>query len=153
MWAAARRLVEEYASSLDVDLEFQSFADEIESLSHEYGPPHGCFLLAEDGDEFVGCGAIRWLEPHVCEMKRLYVVPTHRGSGAGRQLAIQLIAEADRLGYERMRLDTLPSMGRAQALYVALGFHETPAYRYNPVAGTRFLELTIADSPVLRNGA
>ena len=142
-WALARRLVEEYAASLGVDLSFQDFQHEIASLRVEYGPPGGTFLLAEKDDSFVGCGAFRRLSEHTCEMKRLYVASAGRGVGIGRALAIRLIADARARGYLAMRLDTLPTMTAARQMYAALGFREIPAYRYNPVEGTTFMELAL----------
>ena len=58
-WATARRIVEEYAATLGVDLSFQNFADEVRHLPREYGPPHGAFLLAERDGAIVGCVALR----------------------------------------------------------------------------------------------
>jgi GNAT superfamily N-acetyltransferase len=143
LWAEARRLVREYAASLGVDLSFQDFDREIASLEHEYGPPDGHFLLAADDDRFVGCGGFRRLTAADCEMKRLYVVSSARGTGAGRALAVALIAEARRRGYQAMLLDTLPSMQGAQRLYASLGFAPTTPYRFNPVEGTSFLRLPL----------
>ena len=143
LWAVARQLVEEYAASLNLDLSFQDFAHEVESLAHEYHPPAGCFLLARCGTAFIGCGAIRKVSASDCEMKRLYVVPTSRGGKVGLALANALIEEARDLGYRRMVLDTLPSMKRAHEMYASLGFRTTAPYRYNPVPGTRFLELPL----------
>ena len=142
-WVVARRLVEEYAASLGVDLAFQDFQHEIASLRVEYGPPRGTFLLAGKDDSFVGCGAFRQLSEHICEMKRLYVAAAGRGLGIGRALATRLIADARSCGYAAMRLDTLPTMTSARQLYAALGFREIPAYRYNPVDGTTFMELVL----------
>lgn len=143
LWDAARRMVEEYAASLKIDLGFQDFAQEVEGLPVEYGPPSGYFLLASVENVLVGCGAFRSLSASDCEMKRLYVAPAGRGRRVGFTVASALIEEARRLGYARMLLDTLPSMARAQALYASLGFRPTAPYRFNPVPGASFLALQL----------
>jgi ribosomal protein S18 acetylase RimI-like enzyme len=138
-----RRLFAEYAASLEVDLAFQGFAEELAGLPGAYARPTGGLLLGFDGEEPAGCVAFRPLEPGISEMKRLYVRPSARGAGWGRRLAERVVSEARAAGYQRMRLDTLPSMPAALGLYVGMGFREIPAYRHNPVAGTRFLELDL----------
>ena len=142
-----RALFLEYAESLGFDLSFQSFQSELDGLPGDYGSPAGRLLLAWHGTETVGCVALRKLCDEICEMKRLYVRNEFRGKGIGKELATAIIEEAYKLGYKRMRLDTVPSMTQAISLYNRLGFKGTEPYRYNPIQGTRFLELDLTNRP------
>jgi GNAT superfamily N-acetyltransferase len=144
-FAIGKALFREYQRAIAVDICFQSFERELEHLAEIYGAPGGALFLATrstDGEP-AGCVGLRRLEPQVCEMKRLYVRTDARGHHLGRQLVDALIAEARRLGYTRMRLDTLASMKAARALYASLGFVTIPPYNEHPVEGTAFLELAL----------
>jgi len=141
---AMRRLLRDYERSIGVDLCFQDFEKELEELPGDYvAVTKGAFLVVDNGDDLVGCVALRAFSAESCEMKRLYVDPSARGSGLGRQLVESVLDRARSFGYEKMLLDTLPSMQTAQALYREIGFVETRPYRQNPVPGVTFLELTL----------
>jgi len=142
-FSAAKALVEEYAASLEVDLSFQGFREELDQFPRGYSSPDGALLLAYEGKTPAGVIALRRHSDSVCEMKRLYVRPRFRGQGIGRTLSEELVRRAVRLGYAKMRLDTLPTMTAAIGLYQALGFREIPPYRYNPVAGAHYMELDL----------
>jgi GNAT superfamily N-acetyltransferase len=141
---AARLLFREYERFLAVDLCFQNFKAELAELPGKYAPSQGgALLLAMEGNQAAGCVALRGLEPVICEMKRLFVRPTHRGLGVGRRLAMRIIEEARTLGYERMRLDTLARLTEAVRLYRSLGFVEISAYYSNPLPGVVYWELVV----------
>jgi GNAT superfamily N-acetyltransferase len=141
-----RRLFEEYASSLDIDLCFQGFDRELETLPGEYAPPRGTIIVAFVDGEAVGVAALRPIDDTVCEMKRLFVEPAHRGKGAGRSLAEAVIERAREVGYASLRLDTLQSMTEANALYASLGFTECAPYRFNPCERPVFMELPLREA-------
>jgi ribosomal protein S18 acetylase RimI-like enzyme len=134
-----RDLFLDYVAALGVDLSFQNFDDELAHLDRFYE----VILVARVDGEPAGCIALRKLERRVCEMKRLFVRPHFRRLGLGRKLVMHLIDEARRRGFTHMRLDTLPSMNDAIALYETLGFHDIAPYRFNPIEGSRFLELAL----------
>ena len=143
-FATAKELFLEYAAGLGVDLCFQDFDTELANLATQYSPPTGALLLATVDGRAAGCVALRRWDADTCEMKRLYVREPFRRLKLGRRLAVDIIDEARTFGYRRMRLDTLPSMQAAQSLYRTLGFNDVSAYRYNPVAGTVYMELDLA---------
>lgn len=141
--ATARALFREYAHAIGTDLEYQGFTAELAALPSPYVPPRGALLIARVESGVAGCVALRPLDAHRGEMKRLYVRPAYRKSGLGKTLVEAVIGAARRIGYRELRLDTLASMTSAQALYCRLGFVEIPPYNASHLPGTRFYSLDL----------
>ncbi len=135
-----RVLFREYQAFIAVDLCFQSFEEELAGLPGRYAPPQGAILIAGDG---AGVVALRAIDPFTAEMKRLFVRPSQQGTGLGRALAEAVVDVARGRGYSRLRLDTLPQMGTAIAMYRRLGFVDIAPYTANPIAGALYLELAL----------
>lgn len=150
-----RAILREYAEATGVDLQFQNFEHELATLADFYvaiflaverggspplSPPHSG---GKPPHSIAGCVALRHIDDTACEMKRLYVRPAFRGRNLGRQLAERVIEEARTRGYTTMRLDTLPTMLDAMRLYESLGFRDIEPYRFNPIEGSRYMELTL----------
>lgn len=139
-----RDLFLEYGQSLGFSLCFQSFDKELAELPGDYAPPSGRLLLATVGNEAAGCVALHRLEENIAEMKRLYVRPQYRGKRVGFALVQQLLAEARKIGYLGIRLDTVePVMKDAVKMYRRLGFQEIPPYRTNPIEGALYMQLNL----------
>src|SRR5205807_4164951 len=144
----ARRLFREYSASLEIDLCFQNFEKELAELPGDYAAPSGRLLFAYHNGALAGCIALRKIGEGICEMKRLFVRDQFRGKGLGRSLIDAIISEAKLIGYQRMRLDTLPpKMNDAVALYRSYGFKEISAYYDNPVPDAIFMELDLRETP------
>lgn len=143
--AAVAALFRAYASGLGVDLAYQGFEAELAGLPGRYAPPRGALLLARQGADAIGCVAVRPLDaPGDAEMKRLYLHPTGRGTGAGRALAAAAIRFAAGAGYRRLLLDTLPQMAAAIGLYRGLGFTEIAPYSSGSPPGTLYFARALA---------
>ena len=142
--AAVRQLFEEYATSLPIDLGYQGFQQELAALPGAYAPPLGRLFLAADEGVSAGCVALRPVDHQCCEMKRLFVRPERQGFGVGRMLVTRMVAEARRIGYATILLDTLSSMHSALRLYQSLGFVRRAPYYQTPIEGTVFMELRLA---------
>ena len=143
--ASTIKLFRAYAASLEIDLSYQNFEAELAAMPGQYAPPAGELLLARDcAGHPLGCVALRPLDAEgCCEMKRLYVSSERRGIGLGRRLVEAILREAERIGYREMRLDTLPSMAGALALYRRAGFEPMAAYYDTPVVRTIFLRRSL----------
>ena len=145
-YKAAISLFKEYVSQINVDLSFQNFDKEIKEIKSQYSRPHGAIFIAYDfGKVPIGCSGLRRFEDSICELKRMYLKKEFRGRGIGKRLLIKSIEVGKELGYEKMRLDTLPSMESAIRLYKKIGFYEIKAYRFNPVEGTKYFEIQLTE--------
>jgi GNAT superfamily N-acetyltransferase len=134
-----RTMLQEYVAWIGLDLAFQEIDEELSGLPGDYAPPRGALRVVPGPQKLVAMIGLRPIDDQVCEMKRLFVRPEARGHGLARRLIDCILDEARQLGYEEIRLDTLPMMGDAQKLYIAMGFADIDAYYDTPIAGTRFM--------------
>ena len=142
--AEVAELFREYAEWLAIEMSSCKIEKTISELPGQYGPPDGCLLLARQDGRPAGCVALRRFDDGKCEMKRLHVRPAYRGRGIGKALAVEIINEARRLGYRKMRLDSIADrMKEAVSLYRALGFRKIPPYGDHPEGCTLFMELDL----------
>jgi GNAT superfamily N-acetyltransferase len=133
-------LIREYIAWLNIDLCFQDIDRELAEFPGKYGEPGGAFIVARDGEAVIGCVGLRKMDAETCEMKRLFVTGGYKGRGVGKRLVELIIEEAGRMGYARMRLDTLLKMNAAVKLYRNSGFYEITPYIYNPEKDVLYLE-------------
>lgn len=140
----ATNLFKEYAFQLPVDLSFQNFEKELLEIKEQYSRPTGIIFILYNMDQMpMGCFGIRKFEDHICELKRMYVKKELQGRGIGKVVVTKAIEIAKELNYNKMRLDTLPSMQAAINLYKKMGFYEIESYRFNPIEGTKYFEIPL----------
>jgi GNAT superfamily N-acetyltransferase len=132
-------MLREYVDWIGLDLAFQEIDQELAGLPGEYAPPRGALFVVPGAEGLIATIGLRPFDDTTAEMKRLFVRPAARGKGLAKQLIVRVLDEARRLGYTEIRLDTLPMMGDAQALYAAMGFADIKAYYDTPITGTRFM--------------
>lgn len=139
-YATAVTLFKEYALGLGIDLKFQKFDDELQILSTMYGPPTGELWLVQVNEKFVGCAALRQLDKHTCELKRMFIQPAFRGLHLGEQLMEVALDTARKLGYTSIKLDSLRRLAPAVKLYLRYGFTEIHPYNFNPEEDVVYFE-------------
>ena len=106
----------------------KDFEEELASLPGKYSMPSGKLLLAFYNDQPAGCVALKKIEDHSCEMKRMFVYPEFHGKGIGYALAKAIIDEAKKIGYSTIKLDISIRQIEAQKLYQGFGFKNIEAY-------------------------
>ena len=141
---AGKMLFLEYAQSLNIDLSFQNFENELKQMEPMYSKPDGALVLVYKDGEAIGCAGVRRIDETTAELKRMFVRPEFRKNGVGRRLLFYCLDVASALGYQKIRLDTLESMKAAQQLYRSAGFLEIEAYNFHPVPGTIYMEKRIS---------
>ncbi|HEX6787803.1 MAG TPA: GNAT family N-acetyltransferase [Gaiellaceae bacterium] len=90
--------------------------------------PDGVFLVVRDDNRAVACGGVARFDETRGELKRMYVLPDARGRGLGRRVLVELEAEARRLGYRALVLETGDLQREALGLYESSGYERIPCY-------------------------
>jgi ketosteroid isomerase-like protein/GNAT superfamily N-acetyltransferase len=131
-----------------------AFEEELASLPGKYAPPRGALLLATVAGEPAGCVAMRELDAHACEMKRMFVYPHMQGRGVGRALGEAVVAAGRAAGFRVMRLDTSIRQDEARALYRRMGFRDIePYYELPPELRDWLVFMELALAPEDANAA
>lgn len=138
-----RELFKEYSNSLDIDLCFQDFEQELEDLPGKYSGPDGRLYIALFNDKVAGCVALRRYNHESAELKRLFIRNGFRGLGISKRLVQKVIQESRDIGYHSILLDTLDTMKPAISLYRSFGFEEVSAYYPNPIEGALYFKLNL----------
>ncbi len=139
----AKKLTKDYMQWLGFDLCFQNIEQEFDTFDKMYNQPDGCFIYANYKGNIAGGVGIRKLADGVCEMKRLYVYADYRGLNIGLKLCEEIITVAQKMGYQKMKLDTIAKLDKAIKIYQFLGFYEIDKYRENPDETARFMEICL----------
>jgi ribosomal protein S18 acetylase RimI-like enzyme len=108
--------------------ESQEIFQDLEDVAANYFANGGTFLVALKDGEIIGSGAIRRLDAHTAELKRLWLLEQHHDQGIGYQLITELFSFARENGYSRIRLQTSPQQTRALTFYRKVGFYEIPDF-------------------------
>ncbi len=135
-WNVVRQLLIDYRNEFDDETCFTSFDEEFNNLEAVYAQAGKWKLIAVEvpSQKIVGCVGVRTLSPGVAEMKRLYVIPTHRGLHLGKRLAEEIISLVQRHHYDRMLLDTMLEMKEAQRMYERMGFRVVAPYDHQDLS-------------------
>ena len=136
----AKILTQDYMAWLGEDLFYQGIDKERDTFHIMYNKPTGSFIFIKVDNEIAGGVGVRALEDGICEMKRLFVYDKFRGHKLGKLLSEELIKISKELGYNKMRLDTIPRLNSAMKLYRELGFYEIPKYYNNPDKSVVYFE-------------
>jgi len=143
-YAAAQDMFRAYAKTININLDFQNFEEELTDLPKMYSPPHGGIILARDHEWVFGCVAIRRINESEGELKRMYVAPEYQNKGVGKALLQRALLLARDCNYEKVKLDTLNYMSPAIHLYQQAGFYEIPPYYSNPISTAVYFEIDVA---------
>lgn len=139
----AKQLTLDYLEWLGIDLDYQGTENELNSLNKIYNHPKGAFIYILIDNKLAGGAGVRFLKKDICEMKRLFIYNEFRGQQLGLLLCNKLIETSKKLGYKRMRLDTVSKLETAIKLYQQIGFYQIEPYCENPDATAKFMELVL----------
>lgn len=86
--------------------------------------PQISFWSAWDGEELLGCGALKRLDAEHGEIKSMRTADAHRRRGVAAAMLEHILAEAARRQYRRLSLETgsMDGFGPARSLYARYGF-------------------------------
>ena len=141
--AEIANLLREHLESMHV----HSPAESVHALDLEgLRLPDITFWTAWQGDELLGCGALKELDPQHGEIKSMRTATAHLGKGIGSKILEHVMEEAKRRSYSRLSLETgaMDAFAAARALYARFGFeYRGPFGEYPKDPNSVFMTLRI----------
>jgi len=120
-------------SEYGIDLDIQAMHEDMMTNLDKFLAPWGRLLLARYDRQIVGCICMKELTTDIGEIKRMYVRPEFRGKGIGKALITEILNEARKIGYDRLRLDSTKFMHAAHRLYLSFDFIEIKPYKESEI--------------------
>lgn len=121
--AVIRAALTEFGANKPGTVYFDPTTDQLFQL---FETPGSVYYVAENDNEILGgCGIFptAGLPDKTCELVKLYLAPSARGTGLGKALMLKAMAWAKEAGYEQVYLETMPELSNAVTMYEKLGYN------------------------------
>jgi putative acetyltransferase len=121
--AAVLAVVESVLREYGLEFDAENTDTDLADVEASYAGRGGVFHVVESrSGSIVGCGGLFPIATDTVELRKMYLLPEARGRGLGKKMLANFLADARRLGYKRVILETNTVLKEAIALYRSFGF-------------------------------